>query len=132
MSDFAGIGLGDYVDKFAFPSQETKAPKWPIFVGVLLVIVSIALAIVGLPMEGASLLIVGLLGYLLTPIATAFLLITAMRAHRKLSAVDGYLAGSGTRLIRFCAFTAGAGFIVAIPHIWQIADYFALLFAPGA
>lgn len=132
MSNFTGIGLGDYVDNFELPSQERKAPMWPVLVGAILLVVSVVLAFIGWSLEGSTLLVVGLIGYVLTPLGTAFVLIMAMRAHRKLSAVDGYVADSGTRVTKICAFIAGAGFIVAIPHIWQIADYFALLFAPGA
>jgi hypothetical protein len=132
MSDFGSVGLGDYVDSFEFAAEEKKAPIWPAVLGVIFLVLSGVLAVVGFSLEGTPLLIVGALGYVMTPLGTAFVLIMAMRAHRQLSAVDGYIADSGTRLIRICAFIAGAGFVVAIPHIWQIADYFALLFAPGA
>jgi hypothetical protein len=132
MSDFSGVGLGDYVDSFELPSEVRKAPIWPVALGLVFLVVSIILAILGLSLEGTPLLVDGLLGYLLTPLGTAFVLIMAMRAHRQLSTVDGYVADSGTRIIRFTAIIAGAGFLVAIPHIWQVADYFALLLAPGA
>lgn len=132
MSDFASPTMGDFVGNFEFSAPERKAPTWPIYVGIAFLLVSIALAVVGFTLEGVPLLTVGLLGYLLTPLGTAFLLILAMRSHRTLSAVDGYVADSGTRLTKWCALVAGLGFVVAVPHIWQIADYFALLFAPGA
>lgn len=132
MGDFSGVALGDFASNFELPSIERKAPLWPVFIGVALLIVSIGLALFGLSLEGVASLAIGLLGYLLTPLATAALLIVAMRSHRQLSAVDGYVADSGTKLIRLSAVIAVGGFLVAVPHIWQIADYFALLFAPGA
>jgi hypothetical protein len=132
MSDSFGAGLSDYIDQFELPTEERKAPTWPVFLGLVLLLTSLALAIPGFSMDGAWLLIVGALGYILTPLGTAFVLIMAMRAHRQMSAIDGYKADSGTRVIRLCAYIAVAGFVLAVPHIWQIADYFALLFAPGA
>lgn len=132
MTNFSELGLGDYVDSYEFSSEAQKAPLWPMIFGLVLLAFSVILAAIGFSQEGTTMLIVGIAGYFLTPLGTAFVLIMAMRTHRKLSAVDGYVADSGTRLIKFCALIAGAGFIAAIPHIWQISEYFALVFAPGA
>lgn len=132
MSDFLGASLSDYTGNFELPSVERRAPIWPVTVGGVALIVSIGLAVLSFSLEGGPSLTVGLVGYALTPLVTAFLLIAAMRSHRKLSAVDGYVADSGTTSIKIAAAIAGAGFIVAIPHIWRVADYFALIFAPGA
>jgi len=132
MSDFGQDDFSDFASPYQLAAEERKAPLWPLIAGVLLLLASAGLAVIGLGLENSALLYISVIGYLLTPLGTAFTLIMAMRAHRNLSAVDGYVADSGTRAIKLCAIVAVLGFLLAIPHIWQIADFFALAFAPGA
>lgn len=132
MSDFRDDTFGDFSSPFHVEAEARRAPWWPLLMGVAFLLVSGFLALMGQAPEDAAPLYIGVMGYVLTPLGTAFTLIMAMRAHRKLSGVDGYVADSGTRLVKFCAIIAITGFLLAIPHIWQVADYFALLFAPGA
>jgi len=132
MSDFSNDEFADFTSRYQMAAEEQRAPWWPLILGAVFLVVSAALALVGLGPGNSTLVYISVLGYLLTPLGTAFVLIMAMRAHRQLSATDGYVADSGTRVVKFCAMIAVAGFLLAILHIWQIADYFALLFAPGA
>lgn len=112
--------------------EETKrAPWWPVALGVLFMAASLFVVFLERTASDAQLLIYAFLGYGFTPLATAAVLVIAMQIHRKLSTADRYDSDSGNRMVRICAFIAGGGFILAIPHVWQIADYFSLLFAPG-
>lgn len=131
MSDFGHESFTGYADPYEVASEQRRAPWWPFILGVVLLALSALLTVVGFSLDSGALLFVSVIGYILTPLATAFALIMAMRAHRTLSTVDGYVADSGLRITKLCAFVALAGFVFAIPHIWRIADYFALLFAPG-
>jgi hypothetical protein len=131
MSDLNNDEFADFSAPYQVLAEERRAPWWPWALGVAFLALSAVLALVGFGSENGSLVYVGVVGYLLTPLGTAFLLIMAMRSHRQLSATEGYVADSGTRVVKFCAVIAVAGFVLAIPHIWQISDYFALLFAPG-
>lgn len=131
MSDFDVDSFGDFSSPYQVEAEPRRAPWWPFVLGAAFLLISIVLVLAGLGSEGETLLYISVIGYLLTPLGTAFTLIMAMRAHRKLSGVDGYVADSGTRLVKLCAMVAVLGFLLAIPHIWQIADYFALIFAPG-
>jgi hypothetical protein len=131
MNDFGHESFTGYADPYEVAYEQRRAPWWPFALGLVFLALSALLAVIGLSLENGALLFTSIIGYVLTPLATAFALIMAMRAHRTLSTVDGYIADSGTRLVKMCAIIALAGFVLAIPHIWRIADYFALLFAPG-
>jgi len=122
----------DFVGTFDFNSAEVKAPIWPIIVSGVLLGLSVALIAIERTTDGTTLLVFAFLGYALTPLSTAAMLIVAMRSNMKLSSVAGYRDSSGKKLIKSCAMVAWAGFVVAIPHVWFIADYFSLVFAPGS
>jgi len=130
-AQFSKQGFGDFAGQFEFQAEVKKAPMWPFMVSVSLLVVSLLLIVVERGAVDSTLPVVALVGYLLTPLATAFLLIVAMRSHKNLSSKDGYEGQSGTRLIKLCSLAAGVGFLVAIPHVWQVAHYFSLVFAPG-
>jgi hypothetical protein len=93
---------------------------------------SVALIAVERSSQGITLLTFAFLGYVLTPLGTAAMLILAMRSHKNLSSTPGYSEATGKTQIKFCSIIAWAGFIAAIPHVWFIADYFSLVFAPGS
>lgn len=131
-TQFSEQGFGDFVGQFEFQAEVKKAPVWPLIVSVSVLMVSLLLIVVERGAVDSNLLIVALIGYVLTPLAAAFLLIVAKRSHKNLSSVNGYQEQSGTRLIKYCSLVAWSGFVLAIPHVWQIAHHFSLVFAPGA
>lgn len=123
--------FSDYVGTFDFNAPEVKAPVWPLITSAVFLIASVALIFVGTSTEGTALPTAALLGYILTPLGTAGMLILAMRSHKSMSSEPGYSDSTGKARIRSCSLIAWAGFIAAIPHVWFIADYFSLVFAPG-
>jgi len=127
----ADANLGDFVSTFELPRVEVRAPWWPFAGATAAAVISLALVFIERTVTDETLLIVAVAGYVLTPFATAGFLILAMAMHRKMSIVYGYVEASGQRQIKWCSLVAWAGFIIAIPHIWQVADYFSLLLAPG-
>lgn len=113
--------------------EETKrAPWWPIALGIFFMAASLFVLYLERTASDTQLLTYAVCGYLLTPLATAAVLVIAMQIHRKLSTAVRYNADSGNRVVRICSFIAVGGFILAIPHVLQISLYFSLLFAPGA
>ena len=130
-TSFPENDYGDFVGTFDFHAPEVKAPIWPLVTSAVFLAASLALVVVERSSQGTTLLTFAFLGYGLTPLGTAAMLILAMRSHKNLSSTAGYRDASGNTQIKFCSLIAWAGFIAAIPHIWFIADYFALLFAPG-
>lgn len=131
-AQFTDSSFGDFTSSFQFETKARKAPQWPLIVGVAILVTSLLLVFVERSAQDSALLIVALIGYLLTPLATAAVLILALRNHKNLSSVDGYQEESGNTVIKRCSLIAYGGFITAIPHVWQLADYFSLVFAPGA
>jgi len=121
----------DYVGTFDFTTPPLKSPLWPLITSVLFLVASVAIIAVERSSQGSTLLAVALLGYILTPLGTAAMLILAMRSHKNLSSKPGYNDSTGKAQIKYCSLIAWAGFIAAIPHVWFIADYFSLMFAPG-
>ena len=130
-TSFPENDYGDFVGTFDFRAPEVKAPIWPLVVSAVFLVLSFALIVLERSSEGTTLLAIAFVGYVLTPLGTAAMLILAMRSHKNLSSTAGYRDASGKTQIKFCSLIAWAGFIAAIPHIWFIADHFALLFAPG-
>ena len=131
-STYSSQDYGDFNGTFNFSSPEVKAPVWPLIASAVVLVTSIALIAVERSSQGTTLLAVALLGYMLTPLGTAALLIMAMRNHKTMSSEAGYSDATGKARIKYCSIIAWAGFVVAIPHVWFIADYFSLVFSPGA
>lgn len=130
-SSHSSQDYSDYVGSFDFNAPEVKAPVWPLITSAVFLVASVALILVERSSQGTPLLAVALLGYILTPLGTAGMLILAMRSHKNMSSVPGYSEATGKAQIKFCSLVAWAGFIAAVPHVWFIADYFSLVFAPG-
>lgn len=131
-NSFSNQDYSDYVGTFDFTPPEHKAPVWPFITSAAFLVASVALIFVERSSQGTTLLVVALLGYILTPLGTAGMLILAMRSHKSMSSKPGYNDATGKRQIKFCSLIAWAGFVAAIPHVWFIADYFSLVFAPGS
>jgi len=132
-SPFNGdFGVSTFDSTYQGFAEETKrAPWWPIVLGIAFMAVSFVLIYLERSASDTTMLTLAVLGYCLTPLATSAVLLLAMQMHRRLSTADRYDSDSGSRLVRICSFIAIAGFIVAIPHVVQIAGYFSLVFAPG-
>lgn len=130
-SSYSENDYSDFVGTFEFSAPEVKAPIWPLVISLVFLVASLALLAVERSTQGTTLLAIAVVGYILTPLGTAGILILAMRNHKNLSSVAGYRDATGKAQIKMCSLIAWAGFIAAIPHVWFIADYFALAFAPG-
>jgi len=124
--------FAEFIGAFELPTVERRAPWWPFAGALMAAALSLGLVFVERSVTDRTLLIVALIGYFLTPFATAVFLILAMALHRRMSVVYGYVEASGQRQIKWCSLVAWSGFVIALPHIWQVADYFSLLLAPGA
>ncbi|MFM8154992.1 MAG: hypothetical protein ACKOAF_02795 [Actinomycetes bacterium] len=108
-----------------------RAPVFPVLVAMGLLVVSVLLNIPGSGSRGVSELIIGIVGYLITPIGTALTLVWAMRIHNQYTAKDLYDSSTGQRLVKYCSVIAILGFVAGLVHILHIANWFAILLAPG-
>jgi hypothetical protein len=131
-SSYSSQDYSDYVGTFDFNAPEVKAPVWPLITSAVFLVASVALILVERSSQGTTLLAVALLGYMLTPLGTAAMLIMAMRNHKTMTSEAGYSDATGKARIKYCSLIAWAGFVVAIPHVVFIASHFSLVFAPGA
>lgn len=137
MSDWlASDGANDWAQPatgFSFTDEQAKASYTPVWVGAAALVLSVLSLFVSSGAEETSSLRAGvaLIAYLLTPLATAAALVWAMRAHRSHGSGASYDAASGTKVVRAASLVAILGFIAAVPQIWILSDYVALLFGGG-
>ena len=131
--DSAAEDWNQPVPGYVFLDEASKASLMPVFVSVAVLAVSVLSLFISSAADETSTLRVGVaaLAYLLTPFVTAGALVWAMKAHRSHGANDAYDSGSGLKVVRLCSMVAFLGFVAAIPQIWIVSDYFALLFGGG-
>lgn len=137
MSDWlAGNGANDWAQPatgFTFADEPEKASYVPIYVGVAALVLSIATLFISSgadetsPIRGG----IALFAYALTPLVTAATLVWAMKSHRSHGTGSAYDAASGNRVVRAASIVAILGFVAAIPQIWILSDYMALLLGGG-
>jgi len=132
----AGNGANDWAQPatgFTFVDEPEKASYVPIYVGVAALVLSIATLFISSgadetsPIRGG----IALLAYALTPLVTAATLVWAMKSHRSHGTGSAYDAASGNRVVRAASIVAILGFVAAIPQIWILSDYMALLLGGG-
>jgi len=132
----AGNGAGDWAQPavgFSFADEPEKASFVPIYVGTAALVLSIATLFISSgadetsPIRGG----IALLAYALTPLVTAVTLVWAMKAHRSHGTGSAYDAASGNKVVRAASVIAILGFVAAIPQIWILSDYMALVFGGG-
>ena len=137
MSDWlASDGANDWSQPaggLVFADEPQKASYAPVYVGAGALLVSVLTLFISSGADETSPIRAGvaLVAYLLTPLVTAGTLVWAMKAHRSHGSGSAYDAASGNKVVRTASFVAIFGFVAAIPQIWILSDYIAILFGGG-
>lgn len=118
---------------YVFLDEPSRASALPVVVAVVALAISVFSLFVSSGSDETSQirLVVAVIAYLLTPFVTAGALVWAMKSHRSHGASNGYDSRSGAKVVRICSVVAILGFVVAVPQIWIVSDYFALVFGGG-
>ena len=116
-----------------FADEPRKASYVPVYVGAAALVVSVSTLFISSGADETSPIraAVALVAYILTPLVTAGTLVWAMKAHRSHGKGIAYDAASGNKVVRIASMIAILGFVAALPQIWILSDYIAILFGGG-
>jgi len=108
-----------FPDEVESPSHDVeKPPIWPLIAQITSIVLSIVIFFAS-PIE--LYLILGLVGYLLTPFINVALLATLRAIDLKKRSLSWYDRELGKTYLKFSAWLTISGFAVAVLVIWRIA-----------
>lgn len=105
-------------------SDVVRAPAWPLYVSIGAAVLSLLLSVTGFNQPASSRWIFGAVGYLLTPLVSAIMLVMARSAHlhRIARQADVYDQVTGERLQKRLTLLVIIAFVISVIPIFFMAE----------